>query len=123
MFPYNNMSKIEQLHHGYRLIIDRFSDNVGIPDSEVYRISTLNNEHHYHDEITLTKDQYAELKNFFLSNEDGVIAEQFTTKEIEDAFLPRYGGVNPEFKEFCHWGWVSAFQYVNDRIREKRKEK
>ena len=122
MFTYNTMAKLKQIHHGYGLIIDQFSDNAGIPKAEEYRISTFN-EHHYHDEITLTKDQYTELKNFFLSDEDGVIAEQFTTKEIEDAFLPRYGGANPEFRQFYHWGWVSAFQYVNDKIREKRNEK
>lgn len=115
-----NMAKIEQLHHGYRLIIDRYSDNAGIPHEDMYRVSTFNNDNHYHDELSFTEDQWKELKDFVLKGADGLVSEPFYDDEIYKEFQPRFGGVNSEFKELCWAAWNSAFQYVNEKIRKAK---
>lgn len=120
MFPNNTMAKIEQLHHGYRLIIDRFSDNAGIPHSDMYRVSTFNDENHYHDELSFTEDQWAELKRFVLEGTDGVVAKPFYNEEIENEFKPRFGGANPKYIDFYRAGWNAAFEYVNEKIRKAK---
>ena len=120
MFPYNNMSKIEQLHNGYRLVIDRFSDNAGIPGAEMYRVSTFNDENHYHDEISLTENQWKELKDFILGGADGLISEPFYSDEIEKEFKPRFGGANPQYRDFYRAGWDAAFAYVNKKILDSK---
>ena len=114
------MAKIEQLHNGYRLIVDRFSDNAGIPHSEMYRVSTFNDDHHYHDEITFTEDQWKELKDFVVSGADGLVSEPFYDDEIVKEFQPRFGGANPQYKDFYRAGWLAAFEYVNDKIRRAK---
>lgn len=110
------MAKIETLHNGRHLIIDRFSDNAGIPYSEMYRISTFNNDNHYHDEISLTEDQWIELKKFAIDGSDGVVCEPFTENEIDKEFKPRFGGANPKYRDFYRAAWNAAFEYVNDKI-------
>lgn len=120
MFPYNTMAKIETLHNGRHLIIDRFSDNAGIPNSDMYRVSTFNNDYHYHDEISLTEDQWEELKKFAINGSDGIVCEPFSEREIEDEFKPRFGGVNPKYVDFCRSAWNAAFEYVNKKILEAK---
>lgn len=120
MFPYNTMAKIEQLYHGRDIIIERLSDNVGIPHSEVYRVSTFSDEHHYYDEISFTEEQWAELKKFAINGSDGVVCEPFSEREIEDEFKPRFGGVNPKYVDFCRSAWNAAFEYVNKKILEAK---
>lgn len=120
MFPYNTMAKIEQLFNGRRIIIDRFSDNAGIPDSDMYRVSTFNNDYHYHDEISLTEDQWEELKRFAINGSDGVVCEPFSECEIEEEFKPRFGGTNPKYRDFYRAAWNAAFEYVNRKILESK---
>lgn len=110
------MSKIETLHNGYRLIIDKFLDNAGIPHSEQYRISTFNTEGHYHDEIVLTEDQWNELKNYVAGLKEGIISKPFSDYEIKKEFQPRFGGANPTFRDFYLCGWTAAFSYVNEKL-------
>lgn len=120
MFPNNTMAKIEQLHNGYRLIVDRFSDNVGIPRSDIYRVSTFNDENHYHDELSFTEDQWAELKQFVLDGTDGLVSKPFYDDEIANEFKPRFGGANPKYIDFYRAGWNAAFAYVNEKIRKAK---
>ena len=112
----NDMSKIEQLFHGNKIIVDKFTENGGIPYAETYRISVFNQWNNYHDELTLTEDQWAELKRFMLDGTDGVIAKPFTDDEIDTQFRPRFGGANPKYRDFYRSAWNAAFEYVNDKL-------
>ena len=114
------MSKVETIHHGYHLIIDRFIENAGIPRSIQIRISTFDN-HHYHDELTLTEDQYAELKQFVREDTDEVICKPFSDTEIDKEFQPRFGGANEKYRDFYRSGWRAAFDYVNHILLSKKK--
>lgn len=110
------MSKIEETFHGNKIVVDKFIENEGIPHAEMYRISVFNQSNHYHDEITLTESQWAELKRFMLDGTDGVIAKTFNEEEIEEQFKPRFGGANEKYRDFYRAGWRSAFDYVNSKI-------
>ena len=114
------MAKMEQLHNGYRLIIDKFSDNAGIPHADMYRVSTFNDSCHYHDELSFTESQWKELKDFVVSGADGLVSEPFYEDEIAREFKPRFGGANPDYIEFYRAGWNAAFAYVNEKIRKAK---
>ena len=116
------MAKIEQILHGKHIIVERLIENAGIPHSDTYRISTFNQWNHYHDEITLTEEQWAELKRYMLEGADGVIAKPFHEKEMEDEFKPRFGGANPKYRDFYRAGWNAAFEYVNAQLLKQKHQ-
>lgn len=108
--------KIKEIFHGRKIVVDTFPENAGIPRAEMYRVSTFNDENHYHDEISLTEEQWVDLKNFM----DGSNCRPFSEDEINDEFQPRFGGANPKYKEFYSAGWRAAFDYVNEKLLKRR---
>lgn len=115
---------MQRVHEGYNLIVDRFVEK----EDEIFRISTGEKfrvstfvDGHYFDEITLTKDQYAELKDFVREDIDGIIHKPFYDTEIDKEFQPRFGGANPKYKDFYYAGWHAAFDYVNETLYKRGK--
>lgn len=114
------MATINTIHNGRYLIIDEISGNVGIPHSDMYRVSAFNNDYHYHDEISLTEEQWQELKKFAINGSDGVVCEPFSESEVDEEFKIRFGGANLKYRDFYRDAWNAAFEYVNKKILESK---
>ena len=66
------------------------------------------------DECVFTEEAWADLEDYFRSNKSGIIWRTFTEQEKEEAWKPRFSGMNPDFIQYTRCGWDAAFDYVND---------
>lgn len=111
------MSKKETIHNGYELTIYRTVRKERISDKTEFTVSNCNNNPEVHDEMVFTESQWAELKEFFRKDFDGIIWKPFSEYEIEKEFQPRFGGMNPDLIDLGRSIWRSAFEYVNQKLR------
>ena len=117
------MSKSERLRKSWFLTIDKIINKYIKP---TYRVTVLNqcgpgiNAPEPIDECVFTEEAWADLEEYFRSNKSGIIWRPFTEQEQEEAWIPRFSGMNPDLIEYTRWGWNAAFEYVNDQILKKK---
>ena len=105
------MSKKETIHNGYELTIYRTVKKERISDKTEFTVSNCNNNPEVHDEMVFTESQWAELKEFFRKDFDGIIWKPFSAYEIEKEF--------PDLIDLGRSIWHSAFEYVNQKLRQR----
>lgn len=120
------MSKFERLRNSWHLTIDKVTNEWHKP---IYGVLVQN-----HDSITaesekkpfdgcaFTEEAWADLEEYFRSQRSGIIWRPFSEQEIEEAWIPRFSGMNPEYIKFARWAWDAAFEYVNDQIIKNRQQ-
>lgn len=119
------MSKIKLLKNTYDIVISKIindwkKDNYQVvvkdhtmPFAECTKDKIL-------DSIEFTEEAWADLQEYFNSNKSGIIWRPFTEQEQEEAWKPRFSGMNPDLIEYTRWGWDAAFEYVNDQILKRK---
>ena len=111
------MPKQETIHNGYELTIYRTIRQDKFSGKQEFTVSNLNHNPVVHDEMKFTESQWAELKEFFRKDFDGILYKPFSEFEIEQEFRPRFGGINPDFLDIGRCIWRQAFEYVNQKLR------
>ena len=111
------MSKKETIHNGYELTIYRTVKKERLSNKTEFTVSNYKNNPEVHDEMVFTESQWAELKEFFRKDFDGIIWKPFSAYEIEKEFRPRFGGMNPDLIDLGRSIWRAAFEYVNQKLR------
>ena len=72
------------------------------------------------DGCAFTEEAWADMEEYFRSNRSGIIWRPFTEQEQEEAWKPRFSGMNPDLMQYTRWGWDAAFEYVNDQILKNK---
>lgn len=118
------MSKFERLRNSWNLVIDKITSEFQKP---VYGVIvqqhtpvTADPENQAVDGCIFTEEAWADLEEYFRSNRSGIIWRPFTEEEQEEAWKPRFSGMNPDLIEYTRWGWNAAFEYVNEQILKKK---
>ena len=118
------MAKFERLRNSWHLVIDKITSDFQKP---VYGVLvqkhipvTAEPENQKVDGCIFTEEAWADLEEYFRGNRSGIIWRPFTEQEQEEAWIPRFSGMNPDLIEYTRWGWNAAFEYVNDQILKKK---
>lgn len=117
------MSKVKRLKDSYFIEVNEVRKNGQKP---IYQVVTKDHEINAfkstkeYDEINFTEEQWGDLEEYFKSRRGGIIWRPFSQQEIDEAWQPRFSGMNPKYIEFARMAWNAAFEYVNDQILKNR---
>ena len=115
------MAKFERLRNSWFLVIDKITNDWNKPVYNVVVNSTTLPTAPF-DGCQFTEEAWADLEEYFRSKRSGIIWRPFTEEEIEQAWKPRFSGMNPEYIELVRRAWDAAFEYVNDQIYQKMQK-
>ena len=114
------MAKFEVLRNGFWLLITKIIK--AEHTKPVYEVVVQEGGHDkigVYDGVEFPEEAWAELEQYFQSQKSGIIWRAFTQEEQDEAWKPRFSGMNPQYIRFARMAWDAAFEYVNDKIRSK----